>query len=64
MSKRAKLIAGAVLLFIIFLFIVQNTDVVTVKFLLWGFAISRALLIFLMAIAGFIVGWFIRSPIR
>ncbi len=64
MIKKPKLIIGIVLLVLVLVFIVQNTSVVTVEFLFWGFPISRALLIFLTAITGFVVGWFIRSVIR
>ncbi|MBI4721086.1 MAG: LapA family protein [Chitinivibrionia bacterium] len=64
MVKKTKLIIGISLLVLVLVFIVQNTDVVTVEFLFWGLSISRALLIFLTAITGIIIGWFLRSVIR
>lgn len=43
------------------LFIVQNSDVVQVNFLIWHISLSRALLIFFSLLVGFIMGWFMNS---
>jgi uncharacterized integral membrane protein len=64
MARNTKLITGIVLVVLVLIFILQNTDVVRIEFLFWGFPISRALLIFLTVIVGFVAGWIIRSVNR
>ncbi|MDY6829373.1 MAG: LapA family protein [Pseudomonadota bacterium] len=50
-------VAGVLLL----LFVVQNTEVVTLTFLFWQFPLSRALFVFILLAIGFflglLVGW-------
>ena len=49
------------LMFIVSIFIVQNTDVIDIKFLIWTASISSALLLFLLLAFGIIIGWLFRS---
>ena len=58
---RPRLIASLVLIGLIFVFAVQNARTVEISFLLWGFEVSRALLIFVVFVTGGIVGWFLKS---
>lgn len=58
---RIKLILSLLLLFIVALFAVQNAAVITIKFLLWEFDISQALMIFLTFAIGLVIGLFIPS---
>jgi len=64
----ARLYGVLTILLLVVVFAIQNAEVVTVRFLLWETAISRALLIFLVLIAGVAAGWglhaFLRHPKR
>lgn len=42
-------------------FTLQNTDSVTVAFLVWALTLSRALLVFLLIVVGTVLGWLLRS---
>lgn len=46
---------------LVLVFVAQNIDVVTVRFLLWEMSMSRAVLIFFSVLAGFVIGWFLNS---
>ena len=39
----------------------QNTDDVTLRFLVWTLTLSRALLVFVLIVVGAIIGWVLRS---
>lgn len=39
----------------------QNTDSVTLHFLIWTITLSRALLVFLLIVVGALIGWILRS---
>ena len=39
----------------------QNTDDVTLHFLVWTITLSRALLVFLLIVVGALIGWILRS---
>ena len=56
-----KMILGLFLVFLIVLFTLQNTDVVTVRLLFWELLMSRAILIFLVLGIGIVLGWILRS---
>ncbi|MBN1364766.1 MAG: LapA family protein [Syntrophaceae bacterium] len=51
----------AILIFFALIFVAQNIDVVTVKFLLWELSMSRAILLFFSLLIGFIIGWLLHS---
>jgi len=54
-----KPIVAFILLLLIVVFAVQNYDVVEIKFLLWSFRASRAIIIFLTLMLGFTIGWLV-----
>jgi uncharacterized integral membrane protein len=58
---RVKIAVAGVLLGLAMLFIVQNAAVVKVTFLFWSFQISLVLLLFLLLLAGLLVGWVLHS---
>ena len=43
------------------IFVAQNIEVVTVRFLFWEISMSRAILLFFSLLIGFIIGWFLDS---
>jgi len=51
----------AILVFFALIFVAQNIDVVTVKFLFWEMSMSRAVLLFFSLLMGFIIGWLLHS---
>ncbi len=51
-----KSYTGIFLLFLVVVFAAQNAEIVTINFLLWEFSMSRAILIFLLLLVGFVVG--------
>lgn len=59
-----KLIMGALLLLVALVFSVQNASVVEVKFLVWNFSLSLALLLFGTLFLGLIGGWAIISALQ
>ncbi len=46
------------------IFISQNLAIVDVHFLIWQFSVSRAMLIILLLLVGFVLGWLLRSYFR
>ena len=59
MSFKIGLVA--ILALIVLIFLAQNIDVVTVKFLFWELPMSRAILLFFSLLTGFIIGWILHS---
>ncbi len=51
----------AILVFFALVFVAQNIDVVTMKFLFWELSMSRAVLLFFSLLVGFIIGWLLHS---
>lgn len=51
----------AILVFFALIFVAQNIDVVTMKFLFWELSMSRAVLLFFSLLVGFIIGWLLHS---
>ena len=62
--NRAKLTLSLVLLALVVLFTVQNTQVVEVRLLFWKLSMSRVLLIFLLLAVGAILGWVAGNAYR
>ena len=58
---RGKMLIGTGLVLILIIFIVQNTEVVSIKFLFWELSLSRVLMVFLVFVSGAVVGWFANS---
>ena len=61
---KAKLVAGLLLLLVGIVFTLQNAEVVSVRFLFWGFSMSRVILLFLVFVAGAGAGWALCSYTR
>jgi len=59
-----KLILTLLLTGLVLIFVIQNASVVEIKYLLWSFEISRALLYFILFSAGIIIGWLLNSYSR
>ena len=59
---RNFLFVGLIILVIIF--VIQNTQIVEVKFLAWQVTMSRALMLFGTLAIGVIAGWLLRLPKR
>ena len=62
--NRTKLTLSLVLLGLVVLFTVQNTQVVEVRLLFWKLSMSRVLLIFLLLAVGMILGWVAGNAYR
>jgi len=43
------------------LFIIQNMEVVEIRFLFWSISMSRSLMIFLLFTSGAVSGWLLHS---
>jgi len=50
------------LIALVLIFVVQNTQVVEFKFLIWTMSLSRALMLFGALAVGVIAGWIFKSP--
>jgi uncharacterized integral membrane protein len=56
-----KITLVVVLVCLALIFVAQNIDIVTVKFLFWEVSMSRAILLFFSLLIGFLIGWFLNS---
>lgn len=56
-----KLIATLALVFLMTMFVLQNTTVVEIRLLFWTISMSRALLIVGLLTIGVLLGWMARS---
>ena len=52
-----KFIIGIILGIILMIFLIQNTEIVTLNFLFWSLTTSRALMIIIVLILGIFFGW-------
>lgn len=59
-----KLISALILTVVVVLFVVQNTEVVEIRFLFWKMAMSRALVMLFVLIVGVAAGWFLHGYAR
>ncbi|MHC4458575.1 MAG: lipopolysaccharide assembly protein LapA domain-containing protein [Planctomycetota bacterium] len=59
-----RYIIFVILVALVLTFVVQNMQVVEVKFLAWTISMSRALMIFGTLIIGIIAGWLLNFPRR
>ncbi len=55
--NRTKLTLSLVLVGVVILFTLQNTQVVEVRLLFWTLSMSRVLLIILLLVVGVVLGW-------
>ena len=56
-----KFILGIIFGALVIIFMVQNVQVVDIKFLAWTMSISRALVILIVLVIGILLGWVLRS---
>jgi len=61
---HGKAYIGLAILLLIVVFTLQNAEVVTVNFLIWRLSVSRSLMIFMVLIAGIVVGVVLASLAR
>ena len=61
MLKNPKFLLASFLLLIILILILQNTEVVEVRFLFWAFGMSRVVVIVLAALLGFASGFLVAK---
>ena len=53
---KAKVVFALILVLLVVVFTLQNTEVVEINFVFWHFAMSRALLIFIVLGVGILIG--------
>lgn len=58
---NAKLVAAIVLIVMVLIFVLQNVNVVELRFLFWTLTMSRALLFILLLVVGMVLGWLIHG---
>ena len=58
---NAKLFIILVLIALVAIFIVQNAEVVELRFLFWTLAMSRALMFVFLVLIGIAAGWLLRG---
>ena len=58
---KIKLSVGTILVLLVVVFTLQNTEVVNIQFLFWSFSLSRALMIFVVFGAGVLIGAFLSN---
>ena len=56
-----KIILSVVLGGFAVLFIIQNFAVISIRFLVWTLSISSSLMMFLLLLTGFILGWLLHN---
>lgn len=56
-----RLVISIVILALVAVFILQNTEVVEIRFVFWKLAMSRSLMFFLILGAGIVAGWFLHG---
>jgi uncharacterized integral membrane protein len=61
---KVKLVISIILLCLAFLFVYQNTDLVSIDFLAWSVDLSLALLVLFAFAAGLTLGWLLNSYLR
>lgn len=58
---KLKIILGVVIAGLALLFIIQNISVIDIRFMFWTLSISSALLMALLCLIGFLLGWLLHS---
>lgn len=59
--KTVKSIITVVLLALVLVFAVQNMVIVQVQFLTWSLSMPRSLLVMVLLLIGFVLGWIVSS---
>lgn len=60
---NARIVSVLILVGLVVVFVVQNAQVVELRFLFWTAAISQALLLFIVLALGILIGWLLRGYI-
>ena len=60
-AHNTRLILGIVALVLIVVFTLQNAAVVTVNFLFWKLEVSRVILLLIVLLIGFLLGYIFHS---
>ena len=58
----SKTVIFMILAALILIFVIQNTQVVETRFLVWTISMSRSLLLLGTFIVGVVAGWLLRRP--
>jgi uncharacterized integral membrane protein len=61
---QKKLVITLVLSLLAVMFIVQNSTIVQISFLIWEIDISQSLLVILLIMIGALIGWFSHALFR
>ena len=61
MFKNPKLITVVVVAVLFLIFLMQNTQVVTLRLYFWKIAISQVVLILLVMLIGFVIGYVLKN---
>lgn len=59
--KNYKMPVILILLLLVIVFTLQNSEQVSINFLLWHVTLSRALMIFIFLAIGLVIGWVLGS---
>jgi uncharacterized integral membrane protein len=60
---NARIVLILILVGLVVVFVVQNAEVVELRFLFWTAAMSRALLLFIVLALGILIGWLLRGHV-
>lgn len=61
MKIKPRLVAAALLGILVLTLVLQNTEVVSVRFFLWDFTMSRVVLVLLTTLVGFVCGYLVAK---
>jgi len=61
---KPKQIVILILAVILVIFIIQNSNIANVKFLFWTISMSMIILIFLVALIGFAIGYLLHHHVQ
>ena len=61
MFKNPKLITVVVVAILFLIFLMQNTQMVTLRLYFWKFAMSQVILILLVMLIGFVIGYVLKN---
>ncbi|MBW2123821.1 MAG: LapA family protein [Deltaproteobacteria bacterium] len=61
---KVKSIVSGVLIALVIVFVVQNTETVQVRLLFWKVSMSWALMVLIALLIGIVAGWLVRGTRR
>ncbi len=59
MKIKPRLVVAILLGILVLVLVLQNTEVVSVRFFLWDFSMSRVVLVLLTTLIGFVCGYLV-----